>query len=372
MDEDQRSSMSDLSPPRPFFAAQSQSERNSWTSQDSVTTNDPPSTTASDSESSAPTPATSHPKPQLLPPNRSPRHTRSATAGTHKRRTTFMLPQDPDSAPPSENGHGVAPSPYQPPPSAFAFSFQAYPGNPDPGMHIPSIGRTSRRASWDSLSRSAQSPASPNQAINHTGSLTDLHRPYAPFMAGSSGSAGPSIPQSPSSNSLYRQSAASAAASSANVPLPRSSSTHSFRAPFLSPASRPSSSVWTPPVPNVPLPYGAIGSVPASPSASTAVLGLPKTSRPILPSTRLAQKLDNSEKPWLSKKEPRAATAWWFTLVCFALGAIVSAFVCYMGVSSVVKLSDSQLCPVLNEQFNGGSIDTDNSWMQEVELSGFE
>ena len=83
------------------------------------------------------------------------------------------------------------------PPSSF-FPFQAYAGNPDPGMPIP---RT----------------------------MDEFTKPVAPFMATDS------LSRVPSSNSLYK------------APIPRSSSVQSFRTPFLAPSSRPTSSLWSPP-----------------------------------------------------------------------------------------------------------------------------
>lgn len=156
-----------------------------------------------------------------------------------------------------------------------------------------------------------------------------------------------------------------------------------MRAPFLSPASRPSSTLWSPP--SYPAyPY------PGSPNSNSAVYppgsnppSLPylptnggsnpylarKTKAP-LPSSRLVQKLTKEEKPWLGEKDGRSRASWWLTLVCFILGIGASAVVCFLGWTNVKFLKDEDLCEVMSDNFDGGSLNSD-FWTADVELGGF-
>ncbi|KAK7467309.1 hypothetical protein VKT23_004366 [Stygiomarasmius scandens] len=231
------------------------------------------------------------------------------------------------------------PTPFsRPPPSSFSFPFQNHPGNPDPGLNIPGV--SSRRSSLESLR------ARRNSAEH------DFTRPYAPFM-NDLDSPRPSPPL-PEPNSPMS-------------PIPRTPSA-TFRAPFLSPASRPSSSVWSPPA------YPAIpnlgqSSGPCSPAGSTSALALPKA-KPPLPSTRLAEKLTEEDKPWLKRTPTRERLSYWITLVCILLGVAGAAALCYFGATGVDLLNESDLCLVLNEDFNSGSLNTD-IWKRDVQLGGF-
>ncbi|KAL0959390.1 hypothetical protein HGRIS_014639 [Hohenbuehelia grisea] len=302
----------------------------------------------------------------------------------------------------------------RPPPSSFTFPFQAYPGNPDPGTNVP--GSYSRRSSISSESLQ-----------NH------FARPVAPFMAdhprssspasgsgsGSPSGSSPGAVAAPagvasSASSIYRQSVGAAISSSTALPhqspvhsfppspivgntnsgiystmdslprasyagtdgfgaIPRNGSTHSFRAPFLSPASRPSSSLWSPPsYPQLPRLSGV-----GTPNASMTVLppgSLAPPSKKVLPSTRLDRPLGKEDKPWLQKREARSTASWWITLLCLILGILGAAALCFFGVRDVRMLKPSQLCPVLDEQFNGGGATNgldDNTWGWDVELGGF-
>ncbi|KAF8347469.1 glycoside hydrolase family 16 protein [Amanita rubescens] len=147
--------------------------------------------------------------------------------------------------------------------------------------------------------------------------------------------------------------------------IPRPSSAQTFRPPFLSPASRPSSSVWSPPT------YPLVGTNPSSPSGSFAALpyALPK-SKPPLPSTRIAAPIPISDKPWLSKKEPRATLSYFITIICMLLGLGGAAVLCWQGFTSVQKLDPNRLCLVLDENFDGTSLDN-SVWSYDVELGGF-
>lgn len=250
----------------------------------------------------------------------------------------------------------------RPPPSSFAFPFQAYPGNPDPGLSIPGISR--RRSSLDSTA------APPTSDLNdeafgpgpRSGSLQDLRKPYAPFMGGNA-----TLSHSPSTNSFYKNSPAGQITDSPGIggPLPRISSTHSFRAPFLSPTSRPTSSLWSPPA------YPTQFTSPSNFDPSSPALPLEASkAKPPLPSTRLHVPLQKSEKPWLAKREPRACTSYFLTLLFIVIGIGAAGYICFVGVKSVHLLSPSQLCIVLDEQFTSGSLDS-STWSQDVSLGGF-
>ncbi|KAF9447332.1 glycoside hydrolase family 16 protein [Macrolepiota fuliginosa MF-IS2] len=168
-----------------------------------------------------------------------------------------------------------------------------------------------------------------------------------------------------SSSNLYRNSAAAGISlnSTGESTLPRTASTHSFRAPFLSPASRPTSSLWSPPNYS-----GQLVQPGSSPNGSSTAL--PLKSRAPLPSTRLQQKLEASDKPWLEKPDRAERLSWWITVACMLLGIIGAAGLCYLGATEVKKLSDNQLCLVLDEEFNGDTLD-DSTWSRDIELGGF-
>ncbi|KAH9479117.1 Beta-1,3-glucan-binding protein [Psilocybe cubensis] len=310
-------------------------------------------------------------------------------------------------SPPTNSALFTKALPSKPPPSSFAFPFQAYPGNPDPGLSIPGLSR--RRSSLDSATMSGLLPASHTYgddgvgsgsgSFPRQGSLTDLRKPFAPFMAGS-GAATPtseggggnasssSLPRSSSSNSLYKQSAAApiaAATSGATVgAIPRNASVHSFRAPFLAPSSRPTSSLWSPP--SYAHQYASMPLASPSPTASTTALPYNNNSngttyppplalvhkpKPPLPSTRLTAPIHPSEKPWLATREPRTRTSYCLTLLCVILGLAGAGLLCFTGITSVNVLDPSRLCMVLDEEFNGGSLDTAGTWNRDVELGGF-
>ena len=133
-----------------------------------------------------------------------------------------------------------------------------------------------------------------------------------------------------------------------------------MRAAFLSPASRPSSSVlWTPPVSSY------LSGYPASSSHTT----LPRKAKPPMPSSRLSHKLSNDEKPWLKERDCRDRASWWLTFLVMLLGVGAGVAVCFFNFRDVKLLRDADLCMVLNENFD--SLDLNNRWTRDVELSGF-
>ncbi|EPS98173.1 hypothetical protein FOMPIDRAFT_1127020 [Fomitopsis schrenkii] len=295
------------------------------------------------------------------------------------------------------------------PPSAFpSFPFQSHAGNPDPGTHIPGIGR---RESLDSLAARAQngqvlhtpgnvnphplSPPTPG-TVYPAGAAPggyglveeggeDLGRPYAPFM-GDVPERSQTPPTPSSASQLYRGSAAAAAAGKGEYGhdnghgLPRTGSTAqiSMRAPFLSPASRPTSSLWAPPS----FPYAYQGS-----GSSTALNGYAasgygqyssyadiqaqlRKSKPIMASTRIPQKLTPEDKPWTTTKDGRERASYWLTLVGIIAGIAGAAVLCYFTWVDTYLLADSQVCSYFYDDFSNG-LDTTNTWTPDNQLGGF-
>ncbi|KAI8970627.1 concanavalin A-like lectin/glucanase [Trametes punicea] len=281
----------------------------------------------------------------------------------------------------------------RPPPSAFPF--QSHPGNPDPGTPIPGMGR---RASIESIRAREAAHAAHLRSPSYAGTVYpagagagpagyglvspgssefdgDLARPYAPFMENGvpsrEGSATPPSPMA-SQNHLYRNSAAAAMAGSSSalnqpfvgsdaaLPRTHSSPAINMRAPFLSPASRPTSSLWSPP--SYPFPYQPGG-------ANSSLTTFPRKAKPPMPSSRLSHKLSADEKPWLKQRDCRDRASWWLTLAAMMLGVAGAAVVCFFGYSDVQLLKDSDLCMVLDESFD--SLDLQNTWTRDVELGGF-
>jgi hypothetical protein len=103
------------------------------------------------------------------------------------------------------------------------------------------------------------------------------------------------------------------------------------------------------------------------------VLALPLPQKKPLPTTRLKSKLTSADKPWLASKRSskRWETAsWWVTFLAIIIGLLAAAALCFLGWGSVNLLTDSQLCLVMQDDFTGSSVDTDN-WSLDVELGGF-
>ena len=310
---------SSLSPPRPFFLAGSSDHGHGADQSDSDSSNNAP----------------------IVPPRKQRNH--------HRRRSALGASQF---SADSEDGHVSS----RPPPSAFAFPFQAYPGNPDP---IP--GRVSRRSSVDSVcmvSRSAASntgPRFPRRPQQDT-----LARPKSPFKDSPYRSSAASV----SSSAIYRSSAAAAAAETTGAQIPRTSSaTTIFRSPFLSPASRPLS-LWSPPNVQVGLP---------SRTGSASLLPLPPipVQKKTMPSTRLKEKLTPQDKPWLAQKKSSLERASkWVTFAGILIGLLIAAYIAFRGYTDVRMLTPNQLCVVLDEQFGDGSLDQD-TWSIDVELGGY-
>ncbi|KAI9438525.1 glycoside hydrolase family 16 protein [Lactarius indigo] len=143
------------------------------------------------------------------------------------------------------------------------------------------------------------------------------------------------------------------------------SGTASFRAPFLSPASRPSS-VWSPPS-HVTHSHTAL---PTIPPYTTSELP-PKAP---LPSTLLSEKLTKEEKPWLDQRpDGRTRASRWITLLMLVVGVFASGLICWIGYNDAGKtmIDSSQLCLVMEDTFDTFDVDNGGTWTRDVEMSGF-
>ncbi|KAJ3510028.1 hypothetical protein NMY22_g16100 [Coprinellus aureogranulatus] len=79
---------------------------------------------------------------------------------------------------------------------------------------------------------------------------------------------------------------------------------------------------------------------------------------------------NSEEKPWTVKRQPYTLRSYLTTLFFIFLGAAGGAALCFFGYTSVPLLDEGKLCMVLDEQFNGGSLD-EGVWNREVQLGGF-
>jgi hypothetical protein len=284
-------------------------------------------------------------------------------------------------------------------------TFQARPGNADPGLPIPGL---SRRSSVESVRQAEQqySPTGAGSSEYHSlaqgspmtadygahggypaqggyaapggyvapgeyaapgGYATpgeydgydDLGRPQAPFMAGGARGSPGNSRRSSATSAMYRDSAAGAMHSTPE--LGRMPSASNMRAPFLSPASRPSSSVWAPPA----FVYGS----PSAAGSRTALGTAGLKQRPVMPSTRLANKLTADEKPWIKAKDTAGRVSWWITIMLMVAGTAIGALVIYLDYKDVL-LFQGNLCSPLTLKFDG-ELDP-NSWTAITELgTGF-
>ncbi|KAH0828623.1 glucan 1,3-beta-glucosidase [Lanmaoa asiatica] len=356
-------SFSPLSPPRPFFLASSRPSDDYTSTASSIENN-------SDSDRDLPS---SPPSTTVSPRSSVATSSIRKTPRNHRRRSQLAISaQSADNLTDEQTWTPTSiydtASQQRPPPSAYTFPFQAYPGNPDP---LPGV--VSRRSSAESIRMVPRSTATPTRTprINKLGDAAGpegLPLPHPPFLSNPPSNAPyRSSAGSISNSTLYRSSAAAGIADAGPPTIPRASSatTMTFRSPFLSPASRPSST-WSPPLQNNALPFNA-----PSNANSTTALPLPPTQKKAMASTRLREKLEDEEKPWLALKKTKLERASkWVTFAGLLLGIIVAAVLVFRGYKTVHLLQNSQLCIVLDDEFSDGSLDT-NSWSYDVELGGF-
>lgn len=357
--------LSPLSPPRPFFLAASRPADDYTSTASSVENN-------SDSDRDLPS---SPPSTTVTVSPRSSVATSSIrkTPRNHRRRSQLAVSAQAGDYPPDEqtwtpSSLYESSSQQKPPPSAYSFPFQAYPGNPDP---LP--GMVSRKGSAESFRMASRSVATParaprNDKLGDASGPEGLPLPHPPFLSNPPTN-GPyrSSAGSISNATLYRSSAAAGIADVGSSSIPRASSatTMTFRTPFLSPASRPSST-WSPPPQN----SGILFNAPSNANSTTA-LPLPPVQKKAMASTRLREKLKDEEKPWLALKPTKLERASkWVTFGGLLVGIIVAGIIIFRGYQTVHLLENSQLCIVLDDEFSAGSLDT-TSWSYDVELGGF-
>ena len=248
--------------------------------------------------------------------------------------------------------------PSRAPPSAFHFPFQTHGGNTDHSLSTPGLDCRSGRSSTESLNGAYNSavPAPsrrPAQALSSHGSHSmlraspeggswvdhELEPPYPPFMVQSNGSQSPNNP-----------------------------GTTPFRAPFLSPASRPSSMIWSPP-PNVnhSHTHTALTTIPSYAGSEIP----PKAP---LPSTLLSEKLKREDKPWLIEApDARTRASRWITLLMILLGAFGAGLLCWTGYQDAGRtmIDSNRLCLVMEDTFESFDVDNGGTWTRDVEMSGF-
>ena len=336
-----------LSPPRPFFLASARPP------------DDYTSTVENNSDSDRDVPPSTSVSPRSSLTAASVRK----TPRNHRRRSQLAVSAqagDPDEQTWTPVSLYEPTSQQKSPPSAYTFQ-----GNTDlPGI----ISHKGSAESIRMVSRSTAPPARSPRADTLGDATEGLPPPHPPFLSnGSSNAPYRSSTGSLSNATLYRASAAAGLVDVGSPTIPRASSatTMTFRSPFLSPASRPSST-WSPPLPNNALLLNA-----PSNANSTTALPLPPIQKKTMPSTRLREKLKDEDKPWLAMKPTTLERASkWVTFGGLLIGIIVAAILVFRGYQSVHILENSQLCIVLDDDFTGGSLDT-NSWSFDVELGGF-
>ena len=344
-EEDSLTGHTPLSPPRPFFLTSSR------------TTDDLSSSAENGSDSDRDLPSSPRTSTTASSVRRTPRN--------HRRRSQLAdNTQDDQTWSPSSLYETSGQQ--RPPPSAYIPPFQVYPGNQDPDL-LPRKGSVE---SIRMLSRSTTATAR-TPRIKKPGDTTGagLPIPHPPFLSDVSSNAPYRTSAGSVSNStLYRSSAAAGMADVGSPALPRVSSATSmtFRTPFLSPASRPSST-WSPPSHSNALLFNA-----PSNAGSTAALPLPPVQKKAMASTRLREKLKDEDKPWLALKQTNLERASkWVTFGMMLIGLGAAALLVFRGYQTVHLLNDNQLCIVLDDDFSGGSLDTTDNWSYDVELGGY-
>ena len=73
------------------------------------------------------------------------------------------------------------------------------------------------------------------------------------------------------------------------------------------------------------------------------------------------------EKPWIKEKDVYSRVAYFLTYGVALLGVAGSAIQCYFGWKNVPRIGN--LCLVMEDNFD--TFDTQYTWTQEVDMSGF-
>ncbi|KAI0925381.1 hypothetical protein AcV7_005639 [Taiwanofungus camphoratus] len=73
------------------------------------------------------------------------------------------------------------------------------------------------------------------------------------------------------------------------------------------------------------------------------------------------------EKPWIKEKDVYARLAYFTTYAMALIGVVGGALRCYFGWKDVDRVGN--LCLVMQDDFN--TFDTENTWLQEVDMGGF-
>ena len=98
-------------------------------------------------------------------------------------------------------------------------------------------------------------------------------------------------------------------------------------------------------------------------AAASRVSVVPRAKKPMR-STMLSGAI---EKPWLTDKDARMTLAYWIVYAMALLGVAGGAVRCYFAWAQTLHLGN--LCLVMEDNFD--SFDTQNTWTQEVTMSGF-
>ena len=73
------------------------------------------------------------------------------------------------------------------------------------------------------------------------------------------------------------------------------------------------------------------------------------------------------EKPWLTEKDSGMTLSYWIVYAVAFLGIAASAIRCYFTWKQTLRLGN--LCLVMEDNFD--TFDLENTWTQEVSMSGF-
>lgn len=95
----------------------------------------------------------------------------------------------------------------------------------------------------------------------------------------------------------------------------------------------------------------------------------PKRTARARPRSTMLSLSDPIQKPWLKAKDSTARLAYFITYGVMLMGVAASAVRIYFGWISVPLLG--RVCLVLDEEFQGSDLDTENVWMREADMGGF-